>query len=122
TKNQTDTTTPTGNNGKNAAAQNSKPAENQTTTHGGAQRPGHNFNQSKNNRHQQTWHTIEFSNNRSLFQSSTNQNPKGLRIAPEQLFKLTGWISRSQIGKLDLIFPCGFLSAWRSPLGDQRGY
>ncbi|MFE4082145.1 hypothetical protein, partial [Paenarthrobacter sp. YIM B13468] len=25
---------------KNAAAQNSKPAENQTTTHGGAQRPG----------------------------------------------------------------------------------
>ncbi|MFE4082842.1 hypothetical protein, partial [Paenarthrobacter sp. YIM B13468] len=23
-----------------------------------------NFNQSKNNRHQQTWHTIEFSNNR----------------------------------------------------------
>ncbi|MDP9937191.1 hypothetical protein J2T11_003562, partial [Paenarthrobacter nicotinovorans] len=47
-----------------AAAQNSKPAENQTTTHGGAQQPGINFNQSKNNRYQQTWHTIEFSNNR----------------------------------------------------------
>ncbi|MFJ5958738.1 hypothetical protein ACIQC5_22600, partial [Paenarthrobacter sp. NPDC092416] len=46
----------------------------------------HKFNQSKNNRYQQTWHTIEFSNNRSLFQSSTTS----LRwIAPEQLFKLT---------------------------------
>jgi hypothetical protein len=48
------------------AAANLKPAENQTTTHGGAQWPGKKFNQSKNNRYQQTWHTIEFSNNRHL--------------------------------------------------------
>ncbi|MDO5866425.1 MULTISPECIES: hypothetical protein [Paenarthrobacter] len=47
------------------------------------------FNQSKNNRYQQTWHTIEFSNNRSLIQSSTTTNHNGQQIAPEQLFKLT---------------------------------
>ncbi|MEC3851477.1 hypothetical protein, partial [Paenarthrobacter ureafaciens] len=46
-------------------------------------------NQSKNNRYQQTWHTIEFSNNRSLIQSSTTTNHNGQQIAPEQLFKLT---------------------------------
>ncbi|MCM0616284.1 hypothetical protein MOD31_09630, partial [Paenarthrobacter sp. TYUT067] len=40
----------------------------------------------KNNRYQQTWHTIEFSNNRSLSQSSTTSLNW---IAPEQLFKLT---------------------------------
>jgi hypothetical protein len=47
------------------------------------------FNQSKNNRYQQTWHTIEFSNNRSLIQSSTTTNHNGQQITPEQLFKLT---------------------------------
>ena len=47
------------------------------------------FNQSKNNRYQQTWHTIEFSNNRSLIQSSTTTNHNGQQIAPEQLFKPT---------------------------------
>ncbi|WP_217376003.1 hypothetical protein, partial [Paenarthrobacter ureafaciens] len=63
-----------------------KPAENQTTTHGGAQWPGKKFNQSKNNRYQQTWHTIEFSNNRHL---PAPPPTKGQQIAPEQLFKLT---------------------------------
>ncbi|WP_208381369.1 hypothetical protein, partial [Paenarthrobacter ilicis] len=37
-------------------------------------------------------------------------HPKGSKIAPEQLFKLTGCIPCGQIGKTDLIFPCGFLS------------
>ncbi|MBT8163409.1 hypothetical protein, partial [Arthrobacter sp. GN70] len=39
---------------------------------------------SKNNRYQQTWHTIEFSNNRH-----TRHHPTTVRIAPEQLSKLT---------------------------------
>ncbi|WP_219816174.1 hypothetical protein, partial [Arthrobacter sp. B1805] len=44
------------------------------------------FNQSKNNRYQQTWHTIEFSNNRSYrHQTQPNRHV----IAPKQLFKLT---------------------------------
>ncbi|MCX8455148.1 hypothetical protein OSR35_13620, partial [Paenarthrobacter ureafaciens] len=44
------------------------------------------FNQSKNNRYQQTWHTIEFSNNRHL---PAPPPTKGQQIAPEQLFKVT---------------------------------
>ncbi|MHA7283155.1 hypothetical protein, partial [Arthrobacter sp. TMS2-4] len=44
------------------------------------------FNQSKNNRYQQTWHTIEFSNNRN---NRHQTQPNRHVIAPEQLFKLT---------------------------------
>ncbi|MDF9279612.1 hypothetical protein P4U43_17665, partial [Arthrobacter sp. EH-1B-1] len=44
------------------AAQNSKPAKKPATPPG---RDDQQINQSKNNRYQQTWHTIEFSNNRS---------------------------------------------------------
>ncbi|WP_434995978.1 hypothetical protein [Arthrobacter sp. Ld5] len=44
------------------------------------------FNQSKNNRYQQTWHTIEFSNNRN---NRHHTRPNRHVLAPEQLFKLT---------------------------------
>src|SRR5215217_2569831 len=44
------------------------------------------FNQSKNNRYQQTWHTIEFSNNRSYRHQT---QPNRCVLAPKQLFKPT---------------------------------
>jgi hypothetical protein len=52
------------------------------------------FNQFIKNRYQQTWHTIEFSNNRH-----TRHHPnQTFRIAPEQLFKLTRSLHPSQTG------------------------
>jgi hypothetical protein len=51
------------------------------------------FNQFIKNRYQQTWHTIEFSNNRH-----TRHHPnQTFRIAPEQLFKLTRFHTPTQI-------------------------
>ena len=51
------------------------------------------FNQFIKNRYQQTWHTIEFSNNRH-----TRHHPnQTFRIAPEQLSKLTRPTSTWQI-------------------------
>ncbi|WP_354176229.1 hypothetical protein, partial [Arthrobacter nitrophenolicus] len=40
------------------------------------------------NRYQQTWHTIEFSNNRHTRHHHQHHSQ---RIAPEQLFKVTGF-------------------------------
>ncbi|WP_222861890.1 hypothetical protein, partial [Arthrobacter echini] len=44
------------------------------------------FNQSTNNRYQKTWHTIEFSNNRSKRHQTRSNNHV---IAPKQLPKPT---------------------------------
>jgi hypothetical protein len=70
-------------NGTKKAAQNLKPAV-KTRPPTGADDPVNSTNLIKN-RYQQTWHTIEFSNNRH-----TRHHPnQTFRIAPEQLFKLT---------------------------------
>ncbi|MHA7241562.1 hypothetical protein, partial [Arthrobacter sp. TMS1-12-1] len=58
----TDTATTPGKTGA-TTAQNSKPAK-KTSHHPPKRATTSKFNQSKNNRYQQTWHTIEFSNNR----------------------------------------------------------
>jgi hypothetical protein len=66
------------------AAQNLKPAKKPDHHTRGCGQPGKSTNSIKN-RYQQTWHTIEFSNNRH-----TRHHPnQTFRIAPEQLFKLT---------------------------------
>src|SRR5206468_826220 len=74
--NQTDTTTTTGNNG-GRTAQNLKPAEKPDPTHGGGQGPAKQ--PINKNRYQQTWHTIEFSNNRhtGTTQTTTVQDRSG---------------------------------------------
>jgi hypothetical protein len=64
TKNQTDTTTPTGNNDGTRLHKIRNQLKTSPPHTGVHDRTGINFNQSKNNRYQQTWHTIEFSNNR----------------------------------------------------------
>ena len=74
------------------AAQNLKPAKNTKPMPQGR----HDSAQSTNyihNRYQQTWHTIEFSNNRHTRHHPNHQ----FRIAPEQLFKLTRPPTASQI-------------------------
>lgn len=58
------------------AAQNLKPAKNTRPHHGGGQ-PG-TINQFIKNRYQQTWHTIEFSNNRHT-RHHPNQRSGSLR-------------------------------------------
>jgi hypothetical protein len=58
------------------------------------------INQFIKNRYQQTWHTIEFSNNRH-----TRHHPNiPFRIAPEQLFKLTRFQRASQISVSAIFF------------------
>ena len=76
------------------AAQNLKPAKN-TRPHHGVAGPAQ-FNQFNTiNWYQQTWHTIEFSNNRH---TRHHHNQQQSRIAPEQLFKLTRVPDALQIG------------------------
>ncbi|WP_210252839.1 hypothetical protein, partial [Arthrobacter zhaoguopingii] len=95
-------------------------------------------NQSKNNRYQQTWHTIEFSNNRHYRHHTTRQNQAIL--APEQLYKPTRTQPSPQIGWFPpfRLFPAGPPTGWilgstdpvpnrscgRHPTEnfDQRGY
>ena len=78
----------------------------------GTHRGGHPqpIRPSKNNRYQQTWHTIEFSNNRS---TRHQDNPQGAPIAPEQLFKLTRLAFGSPIGPVR--------TPWGAPESSGRG-
>ncbi|HEY8753423.1 MAG TPA: hypothetical protein VIM40_07230, partial [Arthrobacter sp.] len=69
------------------------------------------------NWYQQTWHTIEFSNNRH---TRHHHNTKPW-IAPEQLFKLTRWSHSCQTGVRDLHQPEAFVSIFPSDSVEQRG-
>ncbi|WP_205753951.1 hypothetical protein, partial [Arthrobacter nitrophenolicus] len=70
------------------------------------------------NRYQQTWHTIEFSNNRHTRHHHQHHSQ---RIAPEQLFKLTRWLHSCQTGGRDLHQREAFWSGFPADSVDQRG-